>query len=74
MAMNLSLLGLRTPGIEIPDPSCVTKVHPDFLSDLARLPDREDGHERKWLFAVEGVVAGCLGRWLSTEQWAIVRR
>ena len=37
MAMSLSLLGLRTPGIEITNPGCVTKTYPDFFSDLAAL-------------------------------------
>ena len=37
MAMSLSLLGLRTPGIEISDPGCVAKTYPDFFTDLARL-------------------------------------
>lgn len=37
MAMSLSLLGLRSPGIEIADPGCVAKTYPDFFTDLARL-------------------------------------
>ena len=37
MAMSLSLLGLRSPGIEIGDPGCVAKTYPDFFTDLARL-------------------------------------
>ena len=37
MAMSLSLLGLRTPGIEISDPGCVAKTYPDFFTDLAAL-------------------------------------
>jgi 3-phosphoshikimate 1-carboxyvinyltransferase len=37
MAMSLSLLGLRTAGIEISDPGCVAKTYPDFFTDLARL-------------------------------------
>jgi 3-phosphoshikimate 1-carboxyvinyltransferase len=37
MAMSLSLLGLRVPGIEISDPGCVAKTYPDFFADLARL-------------------------------------
>jgi 3-phosphoshikimate 1-carboxyvinyltransferase len=37
MAMSLSLLGLRSPGIEISDPGCVAKTYPDFFADLARL-------------------------------------
>jgi 3-phosphoshikimate 1-carboxyvinyltransferase len=37
MAMSLSLLGLRAPGIEIADPGCVAKTYPDFFTDLASL-------------------------------------
>jgi 3-phosphoshikimate 1-carboxyvinyltransferase len=37
MAMSLSLLGLRTPGIEIADPGCVAKTYPGFFRDLTRL-------------------------------------
>jgi len=37
MAMSLSLLGLRAPGIEIEDPACVAKTYPDFFADLASL-------------------------------------
>ncbi len=37
MAMSLSLLGLRSPGIEIADPGCVAKTYPNFFTDLAHL-------------------------------------
>ncbi|MEV4275577.1 3-phosphoshikimate 1-carboxyvinyltransferase [Actinoplanes xinjiangensis] len=37
MAMSLSLLGLRTPGIEISDPGCVAKTYPAYFTDLATL-------------------------------------
>jgi 3-phosphoshikimate 1-carboxyvinyltransferase len=37
MAMSLSLLGLRVPGIEIADPKCVAKTYPNFFADLSRL-------------------------------------
>ena len=37
MAMSLSLLGLRSAGMEIEDPSCVTKTYPGFFTDLAAL-------------------------------------
>jgi 3-phosphoshikimate 1-carboxyvinyltransferase len=37
MAMSLSLLALRSPGIEIADPGCVAKTYPDFFTDLAAL-------------------------------------
>jgi len=35
MAMSFALLALRTPGIEIDDPGCVTKTYPGFFTDLA---------------------------------------
>jgi 3-phosphoshikimate 1-carboxyvinyltransferase len=37
MAMSLSLIGLRTPGIEISGPACVAKTYPRFFEDLASL-------------------------------------
>jgi 3-phosphoshikimate 1-carboxyvinyltransferase len=37
MAMSLSLLGLRAPGIQITDPGCVGKTYPAFFEDLAAL-------------------------------------
>ncbi|GAA2466716.1 3-phosphoshikimate 1-carboxyvinyltransferase [Winogradskya humida] len=37
MAMSLSLLGLRTPGIEIENPTCVAKTYPTYFTDLAAL-------------------------------------
>jgi 3-phosphoshikimate 1-carboxyvinyltransferase len=37
MAMSLSLLGLRAPGIQISDPGCVAKTYPAYFSDLAAL-------------------------------------
>jgi 3-phosphoshikimate 1-carboxyvinyltransferase len=37
MAMSLSLIGLRTPGIEIAGPACVAKTYPRFFEDLASL-------------------------------------
>lgn len=35
MAMSLSLIGLKQPGIVIRDPKCVAKTYPDFFDDLA---------------------------------------
>ncbi|GHJ44545.1 3-phosphoshikimate 1-carboxyvinyltransferase [Catellatospora sp. TT07R-123] len=35
MAMSLALLGLRTPGIEIAGPRCVSKTYPGYFTDLA---------------------------------------
>jgi len=37
IAMSFSVLGLRTPGIELDDPSCVGKTFPGFHTELARL-------------------------------------
>lgn len=37
MAMSLSLLGLRAPGVEIEDPGCVAKTYPGFFTDLDAL-------------------------------------
>jgi 3-phosphoshikimate 1-carboxyvinyltransferase len=37
MAMSLSLLGLRAPGMAIQDPGCVGKTYPEFFTDLGRL-------------------------------------
>lgn len=37
MAMSLSLIGLRIPGVQIRDPDCVVKTYPNFFSDLARV-------------------------------------
>ncbi len=37
MAMSLSLIGLRVPGVVIRNPACVAKTYPDFFTDLQRL-------------------------------------
>lgn len=37
MAMALSLVGLRRPGVSIKDPACVAKTYPGFWTDYARL-------------------------------------
>jgi len=37
MAMSFSLLGLRTPGINILDPGCTAKTYPGYFRDLQRL-------------------------------------
>jgi len=34
MAMSMSLVGLRVPGVRIADPGCVAKTYPDFFEDL----------------------------------------
>lgn len=37
MAMSLSLVGLRIPGVVILDPGCVEKTYPRYFEDLERL-------------------------------------
>jgi 3-phosphoshikimate 1-carboxyvinyltransferase len=37
MAMSLSLVGLRVPGVVILDPKCTEKTYPDFFRNLAAL-------------------------------------
>jgi 3-phosphoshikimate 1-carboxyvinyltransferase len=37
MAMSLSLVGLRVPGVVILDPKCTEKTYPAFFDDLLRL-------------------------------------
>jgi 3-phosphoshikimate 1-carboxyvinyltransferase len=37
MAMSMSLIGLRVPGIVIRNPGCVAKTYPDFFTDLEKL-------------------------------------
>ena len=37
MAMSMTLIGLRVPGIVIRDPGCVAKTYPLFFEDLERL-------------------------------------
>ncbi|MCA9048513.1 MAG: 3-phosphoshikimate 1-carboxyvinyltransferase [Planctomycetaceae bacterium] len=37
MAMSIALLGLKSPGIRILDPSCTQKTYPEFFSDLQSL-------------------------------------
>lgn len=37
MAMSLSLLGLRHPGIALADPGCVSKTYPAFFGDFEKL-------------------------------------
>jgi 3-phosphoshikimate 1-carboxyvinyltransferase len=39
MAMSLSLVGLRIPGVVILDPKCTEKTYPDFFNDLRQLLD-----------------------------------
>lgn len=37
MAMSLSLIGLKQPGIVIKNPGCTAKTYPDFFEDLDRI-------------------------------------
>ena len=37
MAMSLSLVGLKQPGIKILDPACVRKTYPEFFADLEKV-------------------------------------
>ena len=37
MAMSLSLIGLRAPGIRILDPRCTEKTYPKFFEDMGRV-------------------------------------
>ena len=37
MAMSLSLVGLRVPGVFIGDPQCVAKTYPNFFADLNKV-------------------------------------
>ena len=39
MAMSMSLVGLRVPGIVIRDPGCTSKTYPEFFRDLASLSE-----------------------------------
>jgi 3-phosphoshikimate 1-carboxyvinyltransferase len=43
MAMSLSLVGLRVPGIRIQDPQCTEKTYPHFFEDLAALRHGQRG-------------------------------
>ncbi len=37
MAMSLSLIGLRVPGIKILDPNCVSKTFPNFFEEFSKI-------------------------------------
>ncbi len=41
MAMAFALIGLRVPGVQIADPSCVNKTFPDYFTRLRRLTGAE---------------------------------
>ncbi len=40
MAMGFSLIGLRTPGIVIGDPSCCKKTFPDYFEELEKFVEK----------------------------------
>ncbi|QDU56463.1 3-phosphoshikimate 1-carboxyvinyltransferase [Aeoliella mucimassa] len=40
MAMSLSLVGLKQPGIEILDPGCTSKTYPEFFDDMKKATSR----------------------------------
>ncbi len=42
MAMSLSLVGLRQPGVVIMGPECVSKTYPNFYSDLEKIRHRSN--------------------------------
>jgi 3-phosphoshikimate 1-carboxyvinyltransferase len=37
MAMSMSLVGLRVPGVEILDPDCTAKTYPQFFKELKKV-------------------------------------
>ncbi|MHA4988845.1 3-phosphoshikimate 1-carboxyvinyltransferase [Cetobacterium somerae] len=41
MAMSLSLIGLRVPGIKILDPDCVSKTFPNFFKEFSKIYKEE---------------------------------
>lgn len=41
MAMSLSLVGLKTPGVEIQNPECTAKTYPQFFDDLAKVSSKK---------------------------------
>lgn len=41
MAMSLSLIGLRVPGIKILDPDCVSKTFPNFFKEFSKIYEEE---------------------------------
>lgn len=40
MAMSFSLIGLKSPGVRIANPSCTAKTYPNYFADLERLCGR----------------------------------
>lgn len=44
MAMSLSLVGLRVPGVVLNDPACVAKTYPGYFADLQQLQKNPSLH------------------------------
>ncbi len=45
MAMSLSLVGLKVPGVRILDPKCTEKTYPSFFEDMGRAVGQEPTYE-----------------------------
>jgi len=55
MAMSMSLIGLRVPGLEIRDPSCVEKTFPSFYESLEMLrPKPQKRPDLLAIIAIDG--------------------
>ena len=47
MAMSLSLVGLRVPGVRILDPKCTEKTYPDFFEDMGKVIGQAPNYENE---------------------------
>lgn len=54
MAMSMTLLGLRVPGIDIVDPDCVAKTFPDFFDAIERIRPAMSGASSVTVVAIDG--------------------
>ena len=54
MAMSMSLVGLRVPGIEILDAGCVSKTFPDFFETLESMRPRAKSADEVTVIAIDG--------------------
>ena len=45
MAMSLSLISLRVPGVRILDPKCTEKTYPDFFEDMGKILGQRPKYE-----------------------------
>ena len=50
MAMSLSLIGLRVPGIKILDPNCVSKTFPNFFKEFSKIYKEEWWSEKAFYY------------------------